>query len=287
MRWRRAAGRLAARFGAVDVLVGNAGVVSGKRLADLSPDEIERTLRVNTAALFWTARALRARHDRARLGAHRHDGLGGRPGRRSRAFRLLRLQVRCGRLPRIAPRRTPPRCSGVGTTLICPFFVDTGMFAGVRTRFPRPPADPRPGRGRRRGRPRPSSGTGRWSSSPGSSIRSSCSASSRPPGWTPSRPSSASTPRWRPSPADRGRREVPPDHPPLRFRSGAGLAAGLLNPVPRFRFRSGAKNRCRSAGGKWLEGKGVRYFQVTSMAKKWSNTSRSGWLASLRSGLRM
>lgn len=29
------------------------------------------------------------------------------------------------------------------------------------------------------------------------------------------------------------------------------------------------------------------YLQVTSIAKKWSNTSRSGWLASFFSGLRM
>ena len=31
-------------------------------------------------------------------------------------------------------RRAAP---GVGATLVCPFFVNTGMFAGVRTRFPR------------------------------------------------------------------------------------------------------------------------------------------------------
>lgn len=34
-------------------------------------------------------------------------------------------------------------------------------------------------------------------------------------------------------------------------------------------------------------GSPLRYFQVTSIAKKWSNTSRFGWLASFFSGLRI
>ena len=36
-----------------------------------------------------------------------------------------------------------------------------------------------------------------------------------------------------------------------------------------------------------LGARGAPYFQVTSMAKKWSKTSRLGWLASFVSGLRI
>ena len=43
--------------GAPDIVINNAGVVSGKRLLECSRKEIERTMGVNTMALFWTAKA--------------------------------------------------------------------------------------------------------------------------------------------------------------------------------------------------------------------------------------
>ena len=49
--------RVMAKSGPVDVLINNAGVVSGGFLHQATDDEIERTLNVNTLALFWTTRA--------------------------------------------------------------------------------------------------------------------------------------------------------------------------------------------------------------------------------------
>ena len=46
-----------AAAGDVDVLVNNAGVVSGRPLLELSDEHIERTFAVNTLALFWTTKA--------------------------------------------------------------------------------------------------------------------------------------------------------------------------------------------------------------------------------------
>src|SRR5262249_10317523 len=43
--------------GSVDILINNAGIVSGKTLLDASEQEIERTFDVNALALFWTTRA--------------------------------------------------------------------------------------------------------------------------------------------------------------------------------------------------------------------------------------
>lgn len=131
-----AAERLGASFGRVDVLVNNAGVVSGKRLADLSPVEVQRTLRVNLAALFWTTGAfLPAMTD----GGEGHivtmasaGGLVGVPGLSDYCASKFGA-VGFHESLRSELRRTAP---GVQTSLICPFFVDTGMFAGVRTRFP-------------------------------------------------------------------------------------------------------------------------------------------------------
>lgn len=40
-------------IGDVNILVNNAGIVSGKKLLELDDSEIERTFKVNTMAHFW------------------------------------------------------------------------------------------------------------------------------------------------------------------------------------------------------------------------------------------
>ena len=131
-----AAARLGGSLGRVDVLVNNAGVVSGKRLTELSPEEVQRTLRVNTAALFWTARAFLppmieagAGHVVTMASAGGLIGVSGLSDYCASKFGAVGFHESL----RAELRRTAP---GVGSSLICPFFVGTGMFAGVRTRFP-------------------------------------------------------------------------------------------------------------------------------------------------------
>lgn len=131
-----AAARLGKSLGGVDVLVNNAGVVSGKRLLELSPEEVQRTLRVNTAALFWTTRAFLPAMIEAGSGhvvtmasAGGLIGVSGLSDYCASKFGAVGFHESL----RAELRRTAP---GVDTSLICPFFVGTGMFAGVRTRFP-------------------------------------------------------------------------------------------------------------------------------------------------------
>ena len=54
---REAAREVLDSHGPVDVLINNAGIVSGRPLLELRDDEIQRTFGVNSLALFWTARA--------------------------------------------------------------------------------------------------------------------------------------------------------------------------------------------------------------------------------------
>ena len=132
-----AAARLVSERGPVDILVNNAGVVSGKRFADLSPEEVERTLAVNAASLFWTTRAFlpaMIRRGRGRIVTMASaGGLVGVPGLSDYCASKF-AAVGFHESLRAELRREAP---GVGATLVCPFFVNTGMFAGVRTRFPR------------------------------------------------------------------------------------------------------------------------------------------------------
>ncbi|HJQ82579.1 MAG TPA: SDR family oxidoreductase [Candidatus Binatia bacterium] len=119
----------------IDVLVNNAGIVSGRTLLETTDEQIVTTFAVNTLALFWTTRAflpgMLARNrghvvtiasaagivGTARLvdySASKHAAVG--------FDEALRLELR-------------RQGSRVKTTVVCPFYVATGMFAGVRTRF--------------------------------------------------------------------------------------------------------------------------------------------------------
>jgi all-trans-retinol dehydrogenase (NAD+) len=53
----RVAAETTAAAGAVDILINNAGVVSGQSILDLPDEKIEATFAINTLSLFWTAKA--------------------------------------------------------------------------------------------------------------------------------------------------------------------------------------------------------------------------------------
>jgi all-trans-retinol dehydrogenase (NAD+) len=132
----RQAEALIAEFGPVDILVNNAGVVSGKTLLDTPDERIIQTLNINTLALFWTARAfLPSMLERnsghlvtvsSAAGILGVSGLADYSASKFAAFgfdEALRMEL--GKLK-----------SGVRTTVVCPFYINTGMFEGVKTQFP-------------------------------------------------------------------------------------------------------------------------------------------------------
>jgi all-trans-retinol dehydrogenase (NAD+) len=120
----------------VDIVVNNAGVVSGARLADLRPEQIERTFSVNVLALYWVTQAFlpsMARRNRGHVvtmasaaglvgvarqtdySASKHAAVG--------FMESLRSELRRDR-------------TEVATTTVCPFYIDTGMFEGARSKWP-------------------------------------------------------------------------------------------------------------------------------------------------------
>jgi len=122
--------------GDVDVLVNNAGIVSGSSLLDLPDEKIERTFAVNTLALFWTTKAflpaMKARGSGHVVTVASAAGLMGSARETDYAASKF-AAVGFNEALRMELRRTAP---GVRTTVVCPYYIDTGMFEGAKTRFP-------------------------------------------------------------------------------------------------------------------------------------------------------
>jgi all-trans-retinol dehydrogenase (NAD+) len=126
--------RVQREVGAVDVLVNNAGVVSGRPLLELTEDDIERTFRVNVLAHFWTIRAFLPAMVEQGSGhivtIASAAGLLGIP-RMTDYAASKHAAVGLAESLRLELSRTAP---GVRTTLVCPSYIDTGMFEGAEVR---------------------------------------------------------------------------------------------------------------------------------------------------------
>lgn len=130
------AARVQREVGPVEILINSAGVVSGKSFLELSDSQIERTLRVNTMSLFWTAKAFLPAmvatgtgHVVTIASAAGTIGVAGLADYCASKWAAVGLDESL----RVELKRRAP---GVKTTIVCPYFVDTGMFHGVKTRFP-------------------------------------------------------------------------------------------------------------------------------------------------------
>jgi all-trans-retinol dehydrogenase (NAD+) len=119
----------------VDILINNAGVVSGKSLLEIPDAQIQRNLEINVHSLFWMikafAPAMVERNQGHIVTIASAAGLIGVPrltdycAAKSAAVGLdesLRVELKA-------------RAPGVRTTVVCPYYIDTGMFEGVKTRF--------------------------------------------------------------------------------------------------------------------------------------------------------
>jgi all-trans-retinol dehydrogenase (NAD+) len=111
-------------------------VVSGRQLLELDDEGIEATFRVNALALYWVTRAflpaMLARGSGHVVTVASAAGLIGSP--RQTAYAASKhAAVGFTEALHFELRRSAP---GLRTTIVCPFYIDTGMFAGVKTRFP-------------------------------------------------------------------------------------------------------------------------------------------------------
>jgi all-trans-retinol dehydrogenase (NAD+) len=126
----------AAATGPVDVVINSAGVVSGRSLLEDTPEAIDRTIDVNLKALFWVTRAFLPGMVERGLGfvVTVASAAGMLAGSRMAAY----AASKAGAIAFNESLRNEMRQdqTGVGTMVVCPFYIDTGMFAGVKTKVP-------------------------------------------------------------------------------------------------------------------------------------------------------
>lgn len=119
----------------VDILINNAGFVTGKYLLDAPDESIEKTFKVNTLAHFWLVKSflpgMIERDSGHVVSIASAGGLAATPRMTdycSSKFAAigfdesLRLELK-------------KMGSNVLTTVVCPFVIDTEMFAGAKSRF--------------------------------------------------------------------------------------------------------------------------------------------------------
>eukprot|EP00741_Cyanophora_paradoxa_P001831 tig00000507_g1774.t1 len=144
----------------VTILVNNAGVASHASLLDTPDESIERTMAVNATAHFWTVKCCLPEMLR-RASGHivsiaSAAGLIGVPGMVDYCaskfaavglMEALRLELRAA------------GAHGVECTTVCPFFVRTALFPGIRQRFFALPVSEAPDIARAVARSLPAGGT--------------------------------------------------------------------------------------------------------------------------------
>ena len=132
----RLAGTVASEVGPVDILVNNAGIVSGSTFLKTPDEKMAKTMDINVNALFWTTRAFlpsmierKSGHIVTISSAAGIIGVTGLADYSASKFASFGFHEAI----RMELRRLK---SSVKTTVVCPFFIDTGMFQGVKTKVP-------------------------------------------------------------------------------------------------------------------------------------------------------
>ncbi|NP_958488.1 retinol dehydrogenase 10-B [Danio rerio] len=127
--------KVRSEVGDIDLLINNAGVVSGRHLLDCPDELIERTMMVNCHAHFWTTKAflpkmLELNHGHivtvaSSLGLFTTAGV---EDYCASKFGAIGFHESLSHELKAADK------DGIKMTLVCPFLVDTGMFEGCKIR---------------------------------------------------------------------------------------------------------------------------------------------------------
>lgn len=134
----KVAAQVKKEVGDVSILINNAGIVTGKKFID-SPDSlVEKTMEVNVMAHFWTSKAflpaMMASNHGHMVSIASSAGLIGVNGL---ADYCASKFAAVGFAESIALEMLALGKNGVKTTIVCPYFINTGMFDGCSSKWPR------------------------------------------------------------------------------------------------------------------------------------------------------
>uniref|UniRef100_A0A8C0F8T0 RDHE2 dehydrogenase n=1 Tax=Bubo bubo TaxID=30461 RepID=A0A8C0F8T0_BUBBB len=133
----RVADQVKKEVGDVNILVNNAGVVTGKRFIDCPDSLVEKTMEVNIMAHFWTYKAFLPA-----MMASNHGHLvsiassAGLVGTNHLADYSASKFAAVGFAESIDLEMRNMGKTGVKTTTVCPYIMNTGMFDGCSTKWP-------------------------------------------------------------------------------------------------------------------------------------------------------
>lgn len=134
----RVADQVKREVGDVSILVNNAGIVTGKKFMDAPDSLIEKTMEVNVMAHFWTYKAFLPA-----MIANNHGHLvsisssAGLIGVNGLADYCASKFAAVGFAESVVLELLASGKNGVKTTIVCPYFINTGMFDGCQTKWPR------------------------------------------------------------------------------------------------------------------------------------------------------
>ncbi|NWW45155.1 RDHE2 dehydrogenase, partial [Pedionomus torquatus] len=134
----RVADQVKKEVGDVSILINNAGIVTGKSFMDCPDSLVEKSMEVNIMAHFWTYKAflpaMMASNHGHLVSIASAAGLIG----------VNRLSDYCaskfaavGFAESVDSEMRVMGKTGIKTTIVCPYFINTGMFDGCRSKWPR------------------------------------------------------------------------------------------------------------------------------------------------------
>lgn len=122
--------------GMVTYLVNNAGIVSARELCDIPDEMIEKTFAVNAISHFWTLKAFLPDMIKSNRGhVVTIASMAGHAGLHYLTDYCASKFAAVGTHEALRAELACKGVSGVDLTCICPYFINTGMFAGVSARF--------------------------------------------------------------------------------------------------------------------------------------------------------
>jgi len=123
--------------GDVSVVINNAGIVTGKKFLECADELVEKTFQVNTMAHFWIVKAFLPKmmeNDHGHIVTISSNaglvGVSGLADYSASKFAVYGFNESL-RFELYKQGKT-----GVKTTVVCPYYINTGMFDGVITKVP-------------------------------------------------------------------------------------------------------------------------------------------------------